>query len=216
MKIVFCLPGKNFSGTFLLCWSELLAWCMTNGITVNVQQHYSCNIYYVRNMCLGGNVLNGENQKPFNETIDYDYIMWIDSDVIFSVEHFKKLLLHKKNIISGLYLMEDAMQFATVEKWDEDYFSKNGSFEFLTKNHIENKKEIFPVAYTGFGFILIKKGVFESLTYPWFRPEFIKIGNATDFTMEDVAFCRTITKKGYEIFVDPTVIVGHEKNKILI
>ena len=67
--------------------------------------------------------------------------------------------------------------------------------------------------------LLIKKGVFESLEYPWFQPiwEEFKVGDTTfkEFTMEDVAFCRTITKKGYDIYVDPKLIIGHEKMLVL-
>lgn len=65
------------------------------------------------------------------------------------------------------------------------------------------------------GFILVKKGVFESMEYPWFKPIEKKIGNMVDFTMEDVAFCLTAREKGFEIYVDPTVRVGHEKKVIL-
>jgi hypothetical protein len=216
MKIVFCLPGKSFSGHFLKCWTELLAWCMNNGITVSIQQYYSCNIYYVRNLCLGGNVLNGGTQKPFNGQLDYDYMMWIDSDILFTVEQFVKLLSHQKDIVSGAYLMEDDYNYATVENWDEDFFAKNGYFTFLNRETLKNKTSLFPVSYTGFGFILIKKGIFESMEYPWFRPEYISIGNAKDFTMEDVAFCRQANRLGHQILIDPTIILGHEKTRILI
>jgi GT2 family glycosyltransferase len=53
------------------------------------------------------------------------------------------------------------------------------------------------------------------MTYPWFRPEFKKIGNAVDFTMEDVAFCLRAQEAGYKIYVDPLVRVGHEKGVVL-
>jgi hypothetical protein len=33
--------------------------------------------------------------------------------------------------------------------------------------------------------------------------------------MEDVAFCHKAIEKKYNIYVDPTVIVGHEKKIIL-
>lgn len=215
MKIVFCLPGKSYSGKFLQCWSSLLGWCLTNGINVAMQQNYSCNIYYARNMCLGGNVLLGADQKPFGESVDYDYMMWIDSDIIFTTDQFSKLLNHNVDIVSGLYLMEDGQHYATVQNWNEEFFSKNGYFEFLTPVETIMKRELFPVNYTGFGFMLIKKGVFESMEYPWFRPEFVQIGNAKDFTMEDVSFCRIANKLGYKILIDPQVIVGHEKTRIL-
>ena len=26
-KIIFCLPGKNYSNQFLLAWSDLILWC---------------------------------------------------------------------------------------------------------------------------------------------------------------------------------------------
>lgn len=130
MKIVFCLPGRNYSGTFLQCWTQLMGWCLSNGITMSMQQYYSCNIYYSRNMCLGGNVLNGANQKPYNGQLDYDYMMWIDSDVIFSVDQFIKLLQYQKDIVGGLYLMEDNYHYATVENWDEEFLKKMDTLHF--------------------------------------------------------------------------------------
>ena len=38
-------------------------------------------------MCLGADVLRGKDQKPFDGKLDYDFIMWIDSDQVFSVNH---------------------------------------------------------------------------------------------------------------------------------
>ena len=89
------------------------------------------------------------------------------------------------------------------------------AFEFLTPEDIKDKKELIEVAYTGFGFICIKKGVFESMEYPWFKPTFKTIGNVVDFTMEDVSFCLNAKERGFKIYVDPTVIVGHEKKVVL-
>jgi hypothetical protein len=214
-KIVFCLPGNNYSGKFLQCFSNLIIHCISKGYQIGISQKYSCNIYYVRNMCLGADVSRGENQKPFNGELDYDYLMWIDSDILFTIEQFEKLLSHNEDIISGLYKMEGGKQFATVQNWDEEFFKKNGYFEFMQEKDIKNKTEPIDVSYTGFGFILIKKGVFESLNYPWFEPIKQKIGNMVDFTMEDVSFCLKAKEKKYKIKIDPTIIVGHQKNIIL-
>ena len=107
MKVIFALPGREFSGRFLQCWTELVYACLQNGIQPVMSQHYSPLLYYVRNMCLGGDNLRGVDQKPFGGTFDYDYIMWIDSDVVFTPEHFFKLLEAKKDIASGLYMMSD-------------------------------------------------------------------------------------------------------------
>jgi hypothetical protein len=87
-------------------------------------------------MCLGGNILAGENQKPFGGKLDYDYMMWIDSDIIFTPQQFQRLLDHNQDIVSGLYLMDGGNAYATVKDWNEDYFQQNGNFQFMTPDQI--------------------------------------------------------------------------------
>jgi len=209
------LPGNNFSGNWLDSFLVFYNWCIKSKITVMLSRRESCNIYYVRNMCLNADSTKGENQKPFQGAIDYDYILWIDSDNVFSIEDFLKLYNLKKEIASGLYLTQNGKHFATVKDWNEEFYKQNGSFEFLTPEKIKGKKEPFVVDYTGFGFILIKKGVFEKLQYPWFRPIWKKFGDINEFTMEDVSFCHLVRELGMKVWVHPEVIVKHEK-KFLI
>jgi hypothetical protein len=116
--------------------------------------------------------------------------------------------------------MQNNFHYATVENWDHDYFVKNGTYEFLNEDTVKQKKDLFPVAYTGFGWMLIKNGVFESLEYPWFQPTWkeYELNGKTikEFTMEDVAFCDMIEDKGFKIWVDPKMIIGHEKMMVLV
>jgi GT2 family glycosyltransferase len=215
ITVVFCLPGSSFGGKFLERWTDLVAYCLSHGIRPVLSRREACNIYYVRNMCLGADVMRGKDQKPFDGKLDYDFIMWIDSDILFNQQQFMKLLSHDADIVSGVYLMEDGKSLATVKEWDEEYFKKNGHFNFLTIQEISGKEELIEVAYTGMGFMLIKRGVFERLEYPWFRPLEKKIGDMVDFTMEDVAFCLRAREAGFKILVDPAVRVGHEKKVVL-
>jgi len=215
LTVIFCLPGNTYSGAFLRCWSELLEYCLSHGIRPLISQQSSCNVYYVRNKCLGGDVRRGGGQKPFNGALDYDYLMWIDSDIVFRPHHFQRLLDDRLPIVAGLYLMESGAHFATVQTWDEHYFAEHGTFRFLSPTDIEHKDEPFTVAYTGMGFMLVQCGVFEAMAYPWFRPIAKRVGKAVDFTMEDVAFCLTSASQGVNVAVDPRVRVGHEKRVVL-
>lgn len=216
MNIVFCIPGRSFSNNFLQCWTELLQYLPKYGINPILSSQYDSVVYYVRNKCLNGAATRGINQKPFNGKVNYDYIMWIDSDSVFTVDDFINLLNMKVDIASGLYKSHDNVHYATVKDWDMDHYRKNGSFEFLTEKNIKGLEKSFEVDYTGFGWILIKKGVFESLQYPWFRPEWVDFKNGIkEFTSEDVGFCKNIKEKGYKIYVNPKVIIGHEKSIIL-
>jgi hypothetical protein len=217
ITVIFCVPGNKFSRDFLYSWTELLMHCVMNGIRPILSCQYSCNIYYARNMCLGGNVQLGENQKPFNNgKVKYDYMVWIDSDMVFTPQQFALLLedVKKNPIVSGIYRMTDG-NYAAVEKWDTAYFRKNGHFEFLTEQALNGKTELMPVSYNGMGFFAVQKGVFESLTYPWFRPIEKRIGDAVDFTMEDVALCIRARQAGYKVLIDPRIRVAHQKEVLL-
>jgi hypothetical protein len=165
-------------------------------------------------MCLGADVTRGKDQKPFDGKLEYDFIMWIDSDILFTPAQFQRLLGHDKDVISGVYAMEGGKLMATVKEWDEETFKKQGSFNFMTLAEINGKKDLIEVAYTGMGFMLVKKGVFEKLKYPWFKPLEKQIGNMVDITMEDTAFCLRIREKGIHVFIDSMVRVGHEKSVV--
>lgn len=180
-----------------------------------VSRQYSPVVYYARNLCLGGDILRGVNQKPFNNNLHYTHIMWIDSDIIFTPNDFEALLTYDMDIVSGIYMMKGGQYFATVRKWDEEYFKVHGTFQFLTENDIKDHKGLMEVDYTGFGFMLIKRHVHEALEYPWFRPLWYEVGQCKDFTSEDSGICRQIQKAGYKVYVDPKIRVGHEKEVIL-
>ena len=224
LTIVFCLPGNTFTNNFLKGWTEIVMWCFYNNIKIYLSNHTSSNVYYVRNLCIGGDVLNGKSQKIFQGEIKYDYLMWIDSDQVFNVNLFKKLIYANKDIVSGLYKMQNSNSYATVQNWDKDYFKKHGCFEFINEKYISERRktsdsDLMNVSYTGFGWMLVKKGVFESLEYPWFRPLWHTFNNkqeiVSDFSSEDVSWCKLVIEKGYKIWVDTTAIVGHEKLMII-
>ena len=121
-KIIFCLPGREFSGRFLQAWTELVYACLSKGIQPIMSQHYSPLLYYVRNMCLGGDTVAGIDQKPFQGKFDYDYIMWIDSVIVFTPDQFFRLIDADKDIVSGLYKMQNNIHYATVEEWNHDFY----------------------------------------------------------------------------------------------
>lgn len=219
--VVFCIPGSNFHITFMNSWNELLMWCNVYGIRPIFSLRAGANLYNVRNSCLNGDLRKGVIQKPFDEKIKYDYLMWIDSDIVFSPRHFVELINVDQPIVSGLYKRQDGSTYATVEKMDDEYLKKNGMYHFLTEQELNEKKEPFKVDYTGFGWMLIKHGVFESLEYPWFSPAWLYNKTADDismnmFTTEDIGFCLRAKEIGYDIWAAPKAVVGHLKPMILL
>lgn len=213
--ILILIPSKSCSGEFLDSLVLLMDYCYSKGIRFTVLRRYSPVIYFARNLCLGGDVLRGPHQKPFNGIYNYTHMLWLDDDIFFKPYQFQILLNLDQDIVSGIYKMVGGKYYATVKDWDEGLFLETGAFRFLTEEDIKNYKGLMDIVYTGFGFMLIKRGVFESLTYPWFKPKFYEIGNCVDFCSEDVGFCKDIKEKGYKIYIDPRVRVGHLKETVL-
>jgi hypothetical protein len=173
-------------------------------------------------MCLKGNTLQGVDQKPFQGKLKYDYIMWIDSDQVFRPHDFVKLINWNKDIVSGMYMMQNNIHYAVVPDMNKNDIIKRGSYTFLTRSKVEEwKKErpnaIHKVDYCGMGFMLVKYGVFEKFKFPWFQSTSTIIHdeerNVTihDTNSEDYYFCCEARRLGFDVWVDPTVIVGHEK-----
>lgn len=210
MKIIACLPGREYSGDFLKAWTLFLSKCANNGIEIILSQNYSPNIYYVRNLCLAGDIRKGVKQKPFQGKIEYDYLLWIDSDNLPSYEALKSLISRNVDICAGIYKMRDG-RFATVKEWDTTSLIEEGEMPFCVEKDLENQTELISVAYTGMGFMLVKNGVFEKLSYPWFQPLNIDVGQIKDFATEDIYFCQKIQSLGYKVYIDPSVRIGHEK-----
>lgn len=131
--------------------------------------------------------------------IGYDYILWVDSDMILPKNTLLRLLSHNKDIVSGVYSYkvingENAV-VKRYSKTDED------TYEDVSLKEIRETKELMLVDGIGFGCVLTKVDIFNKIKHPWFRYE-KDLG-------EDIFFCRKAQETGIEIFVDPTVKAGH-------
>lgn len=234
-RVVFCLPGRTFSNRFLLSWTQTVVEMANSGkYSFMISQNYSSFVSFARALCLGYDVTRGSKQKPFNSEIPYDVIVWIDSDIVYNyqlVDRLITLCMEKSPVVSGIYAMEGGQAFCAVQKWDQEYYLKNGSFEFLSADAAnayikETGSNLMPCVYAGMGFMAIRQGVLEDerLAYPPFhRPlERIPTGREdvaeyVDSTSEDVALMRNLEDAGIidHVLVDLSLRVGHEKMVVL-
>lgn len=230
LTVIICVPGCSFSNKFLNSWTETLSnMIKSDKYEICFSNKYSSHVNFARALCLGANVLSGPNQKPFQGKLDYDVILWLDSDMVFNYHMLEYLIdncYHNYPVVSGLYAMDGGKQFACVKTWDIDYFSKNGTFEFLT---VEKREEYLKqgvvwikCAYSGMGCMAIKKGIFEDerLKYPWFFSDLKKLPSANPEIpyichgmSEDVSFIRNLIESGIidGVGVSLKIRLGHEK-----
>ena len=249
-KIVFCLPGRGVSYVYLKNFVQLCFDMVQNQMSIQISQDYSSMVNFARCKCLGANVLRGPDQVPWDGKLEYDYQLWIDSDIVFNTEKFWQLLdmalpaeaveteeqkdeegkvtgyvqkvdsSKERQIAAGWYATEDGRTTSVAHWLEEDDFRGNGG----VMNHemvdgISKRKKPFTVDYRGFGWVLIKKGVFEhpEMKYPWFAPKMqvFESGAVQDMCGEDVSFCLDAMDAGFDIWCDPRIRVGHEKTRVI-
>ena len=246
-SIVFCLPGRGCSFIFLKAFVQLCFDLVQNGMSIQISQDYSSMVNFARCKCLGANVLRGPKQIPWDGKLEYDYQLWIDSDIVFDSNKFWQLCdlalpaeaisyedtenadgtitrvqtvnsELENEIVAGWYATEDGHTTSVAHWLEEDDFRSNGGvMNHETVESISKRKKPFTVDYTGFGWVLIKKGVFENLEYPWFAPKMqvFESGNVQDMCGEDVSFCLDAKEEGFDIWCDPRIRVGHEKTRVI-
>ena len=220
--VAIALPGREFSGNFLKNWSQTLLTLTQKGYKIIMLNEYSSFVSFSRMKTLGLDVLRGATQVPFNGEVDYDVWLTIDSDIFFIPEQVIELIedTDKYPVVSGLYRMSDLQHYAAVKEWDDEYFKKYGTFEFLKVKDLDTSEKYMKVAYNGMGFFACRKGVIENLRYPYFSYPLIEIETEDgkvlrDMCSEDVAFCKNLKDAGYRVIVNTSLRVGHEKTLVI-
>jgi hypothetical protein len=221
-KVIIALPGREYSGNFLKNWSETLMVLTQKGYKVTLINEYSSFVSFSRMKTLGLDVMRGATQVPFDGKLDYDVWLTIDSDIFFIPEQVIELIedTDKHPVVSGLYRMSDLQHYAAVKKWDMEYFKKNGTFEFIKVNDLDTSEKYMKVAYNGMGFFACRKGVIENLKYPYFSYPLIEMETEDgkvlrDMCSEDVSFCKNLKDAGYDVIVNTSLRVGHEKTLVI-
>lgn len=137
----------------------------------------------------------------------FDYVLYADSDMVFSSDDLKKLLAHDDDIVSGYYVSRDGNEKPVI-------YSKiitRRRFPFRSPSLIrdDSVSGYGPVAACGFGFCLIKTSAIKNMLKRYkslFEPKW-GVG-------EDIAFCIRARKCGYQVYCDRDVKLGHVGQKV--
>lgn len=211
MIIKLCITGNNFSGIFLDCLLQTILFARQNNWQLQIHRAESNNIYYVMNDVLKGSFNKGEYQKIFDGEY-YDYIVWIDSDIVWQPHQIKELIETEGDIVTGIYVMTgNRNYFVCIEKIDVNDYIKDGRCKYLHRSEITNS--IKEVDMGAMGFMKVEKGVFEKISYPWFYQDGLDIEYG--LISPDIIFFNKAKEHGFKVWVNENIIVGHEKKIIL-
>lgn len=136
-----------------------------------------------------------------------EYLLFIDSDIVFTQSDIIRLRNRNKKIIGGVYL------------------KKKLPYEAVCNRMLRAEGDLHVMAEVGTGFLMIHREVFEAIQakYPEHfyvnegdEPEathydFFRVGVVENrYLSEDYYFCWLARQCGYDVFYDTTILVKHE------
>ena len=127
---------------------------------------------------------------------DCTYILFSDDDMVYEPDVLGRLLAHDKDIVGGFYNARHQPTALIIE-----YIEK------MTDEEAKAKKDIFQCNALGGGMLLVKTDVFKKITSPFFGYKWHDNGMVS--MSNDWYFCEKAKQAGYEIWVDPTLKLGH-------
>lgn len=219
MSILFCTPmyGGNCHHAFFKSALNLHGYLVSENVPHDFYTLYNESaVHRARNQCV----------KAFLDT-DYEFLMFIDGDIEFTVDDVGKLWNIMDNdtertngqigIAAGMYRMKT--DDAPYAAWVDGRLITENDLAFYQQPQINATPEAYiPVDYAGTGFMLIRREVLEKLCtsknsyagkdYPLHQVFKFPIREGVELS-EDYAFCEDTRKLGYKVVMDTTVRLGH-------
>lgn len=144
-------------------------------------------------------------QVAINE--EYDYILFVDSDMIMAPDALVKALNRNLDIVTGLY-------FKRRDSHDPVIYKSIGKRELLNGGTVVRHahaiierdifRDLFEVEGCGFGFVLIRTSVLKAMhrkSLSWFEP--------LPGMGEDLSFCERCKDIDVKIMCDTSFYLGH-------
>lgn len=138
---------------------------------------------------------------------DFDYVLYADSDMVFSSQDLEKLVSHNVGICSGLYVTRQGDRQNVAYK----KIITRRRFPYRAPKLIvdDTSSGYGPVSAVGFGFCLVKVSVLKCMLKHYkslFEP-YKGVG-------EDIAFCMRAKRIGFITYIDRDVKLGHIGEKV--
>jgi hypothetical protein len=141
-------------------------------------------------------------------------LMWIDADVVFDPDDVDKLRQHEVPLACGIYAKKSRRQFACA------FLPQTRQVVFGAKGGV------MEILYCGFGFVLTRRVVYESMQrqlrlpvcnqslhenlVPYFAPLIAGEGKKASYLGEDYSFCERVRRCGIPILADTSIRLWHD------
>lgn len=178
-KLLILVPARDMvHSLFTMALTELVKTCVLAGIDTHVTYDFNT-------------ILLNQRETLAQRAVDIkaNYMLWLDSDMMFPSTTALRLMNHNKDIVAANYMKRSVplttVAYPTLNEWDN----------WLP---LESQEELEVVEGIGMGCMLMKTSILTSLQKPWFEFEW----KDNSWHGEDFYFQKKLRDAGHQIFVD--------------
>ena len=180
-KLAVLIPCRDtLHSAHALCLAEMVKLNTMNNLDTHVVMEASTILLTQR-----------ERLATEARNIGAEYMLWLDSDIVFPATTALRLLAHKEPVVAANYVRRQlpakGVAYETIGDWENPL-------------PFEPQDELAPVEGIGMGCMLVKTSILEELPQPWF--EFGWTPESNDHLGEDMIFCQKMAQAGYTVKVD--------------
>lgn len=207
-SIAVCLPGEQFSSTWVSAWSDLFVNLFTRFDVVPTFAFCS-NVHVTRNVLAKTlRTVPGNIQK-------YDYVLWIDDDNPVMWKHVEALIQDLDSTpeadgVVGWCWIEDKVNNRFVASCGVFNHDNCQCVNYDSTTFQASEFDLIPIEFSGFPLVLMRGTGPTDITEHPFAP-IIEPKHMHGALSEDTAFFWRAIHKGLKFFVDRRVWVEHLK-----
>jgi hypothetical protein len=210
--VVIATPGHSMKAEYVKSLIATTTWLNEQGMTYCLSSQYSSFVPSAReNTATGSYGADWEAVAFGAGKYTYGQIVWIDSDISWTVDALKILLETDMDIVSGMVAVDRTGRIGAMR------LNSAGNPVSLNSRDFIVEGEPVEVDAVGFGFLKVTSGVFEKMSRPWFDLRHASI-ETVDFPVlfgEDYSWCLKAKETGFKVWLHPLVRVEHHKELIL-
>lgn len=194
--VLIATIGTTMTNGYVESLTKTIEELTLQGISYRWLNGFGSLDHNARESTLTGNGLNlNPNDKgPLGDRYTYKKIFWIAPNISWTVKNFLKLYEAEDAVVTGAYLLSDGVTTTIKRPMDRIPLTKGQILQ------LKSGSKKYPIGSTKFGFLAVKSGVYEKIDRPWHV-----VFNR--FDTEEDSWCMKVQQAGFEIKLDPTVLV---------
>jgi len=162
--------------------------CLIELVKLNTMNNIDTHVVYDASTVL---LTQRERLALEAQNIGAEYMLWLDSDMVFPATTAMRLMAHNEDVVAANYIRRQLPAKGVA-------YEKIGDWQ--NPLAFEPQDNLVPVEGIGMGCMLMKTSILQEIEQPWF--EFKWAPESNDHLGEDMIFCQKMANKGHAVKVD--------------